>query len=532
MIAFSKFLAGLAFFLMGLRLFSANLNQLTGPGFRHLVVRFTRNNAMAGLSGIVLSLLTVGNAMITPLIAAGLQSVNAFTLHQSIYLIVWSRLGSCLFVYLAGFDIETLALFLVGVSGIVSALGKSRRFATFMMSIFALAMVLYGIQGIKDGAKVLLEMDWFTVVIAQALENPWIAFSAGWLFVVVSQSLFGALVLVLSAGIFNMQAALLFVYGAYLGETTIKAFCLAGFKHAFRQAMGVMVLFYLLAFLIGMLFFFLEEQFSLPQILVPYTHTNKVYLAHVNLGIHIIVVILLTLFAHKIESLLSGLSLGEKEDGELKVLSIPSEILDDPIITTDLISQEESRLLRQMPQYHDNLRSGKSLLRPSIQHRLHENLSKNFSIIRDAYRDLLNRSSYHQEISAHILEGIERQNLLTSLESNLYELSEVTDQFRLSFGSHKELAQRVLNFIEAIDFLLLSLIGIMESPKPEEIKMLDILTREHEDFKKIARSLFGPELTLEQEVYLIREMHLFESSTWLIKKLAKFSIARVKQEAA
>ena len=97
----AAFISGFAFFLVGLKLFSANLNQITSKRFRVLITRFTPNDWMAGLWGVLLSLLTAGNTILTPCITAGFKTVKAIDFRKSIQIVIWSRVGSCFFIYLA-----------------------------------------------------------------------------------------------------------------------------------------------------------------------------------------------------------------------------------------------------------------------------------------------------------------------------------------------------------------------------------------------------------------------------------------------
>ncbi|MCB1136938.1 MAG: Na/Pi cotransporter family protein [Chlamydiia bacterium] len=525
MISFAQFFAGFAFFLVGLKMFSTNLNQLTSLRFRKWITQFTPNNFIAAVWGVLLSILTAGNTYLTPFVCAGFQTVNALSLRRSIHMINWSRVGSCFYIYLAGFDIQIFILFLIGVAGTSFALSKPKRFSALMASVFALGLVLFGIQEIKDSTKIMVAFDWFNTIVAFANTHASVAFLAGLIFKIIAQSFFGALVVVLGlldTNIFGIQQALLFMYGVYLGEAVLKALYLPILKDAFKQAVCMLPIYYGIAFLLGIGDYIAESYFDLPLLgywAMKLSSSSKEFLAHVNFALHLLTALLITAFARPVESFLKSLA-SEGPGEHIRPVDIPSDVLDDPVITMEMISKEEMRLVRYLPAYHENLRSGKALIDDSMQEYLHDNLSRNFATIRSIYADLLHRGSYHSTISALILSSIERQNLLVNLENNLFDFSQTITSLQKASVDDPDLRMRFLNFVEALDVILLSLLDLMDDPDPFRIEVIDALTREREDLLKEVRDHFSERLSMDQRVRLIRLINLFESSIWIMKRLA------------
>lgn len=523
------FIAGFAFFLVGLKLFAANINQLTSDRFRIMMTRFTPNDWMAALWGIVLSLLTAGNTVLTPCIAAGFESVHAISFRKGIQIVIWSRVGACFFIYLAGFDIKLLVLLMMGCAGISFAINKPRKYVTMTSSIFNLGLVLYGIQLIKMSTKVLIKFRWFESIVEYTQLYPEIAFLAGFLFLIVAQSLFGTLVVALSfidSGIFQFDQALMFMYGSYLGEAVLKVFYLAAFKGVFRQMMSLLPIAYSVIFGVGFLTYVLENLLGVP-FLQSLAHANsssyKIELAHINFMIHLLSAVFLSLSISKIESFVYRWIPLEDEEGEkIKEVDIPSQILDDPVTSLEMMHREELRMVRYFPKYMEFVRSGESLKDPVVHHDLHKQLKNNLEVIRINYCNLLNRSHYHQAISAKILQGIERHNLTMSLEENVYQFCLKIDQLRESVAGSTKLEGKFLNFIEAMDTILLSMIDVLDAPKEEfYIDVLRQITENRDDYLSELQKHYSEDLSMQNQVDLKKVVNLFESSIWMVRKIAK-----------
>lgn len=531
--AAASFIAGFAFFLVGLKLFASNLNQLTSKRFREFITRFTDSGFLAGVSGIILSLFTAGNIVLTPCVAAGLVQVKAMTLRRSIQLVIWSRVGACFYIYLAGFSIKVFILFLIGITGITFAINKPKKLVTLAASMFSLGLVLFGIQEIKGSTKVLTHFDWFSDIIAYTALYPEIALLAGCLFLICTQSLFGSLVVALSfldSGVFNTQQALLFMYGVYLGEAILKLFYQAAFKGAFRQMMGLIPLMYFCVFAVAMVTHYTEAWLGIPLLEGPLGAISvdpKQHLAHVNLAITLITAICLTVALPWIESVIAKLGdEEEEEEAAIKDVDIPKQILDDPHMTMALIHMEERRLAEHLPEYMEQLRSGRSLSNPLGIDQLHQALSKNFNVINDTYSKLLNISSYDDKVSQRMLLGIELKNFLISLEDNLYEFSVTLDKLRNAVDD-SEMNEKILGFVEAIDVLVLTMIDVLSSQEAFYSEVLQGITAERSDFMKEVTEQYSRKLPLEQQADLVKLINLFESSVWVVKKISDLLVTTV-----
>ncbi len=523
----ATFIAGCAFFLVGLKSFAANLNQITSERFRALMTKFTPNDFIAGIWGVLLSLLTAGNTMLTPCITAGFESVKAITFRKGIQIVIWSRVGSTFFIYLAGFNIKLLVLTMLGLAGISFAVNRPKKYVNLASSVFYLGLVLYGIQLIKGSTKGLIHYPWFESIVHYAHEFPIIAFVAGFLFLMAAQSLFGVLVIALSfieTGVFGIEQALLFTYGAYLGEAVLKVCYLAAFKGVFRQIISLLPAIYLVAFLVGALTYFLDSVMGIPCIHAlskALASDDKRIMANVNLFVHLVTSLILSFNVVWLERIIKKTISGEVvEEKKLRPVEIPSQILDDALTTLALINKEELRFVEYFPEFMEHVRSGELATYPLLNAELHSELKTNLETLRGIYSKLLNRSQYKKEVSSKIIQGIERHNLTMSLEENLFKFCVLIEKLRKATESDAIISEKFLNFVEAMDTKLLSLIDVLREPEEEfNVTILRKITTVRDDLMKELREAYSTSLDDESKVDLLNLFNLFESSIWLIKKI-------------
>lgn len=531
MATFASFIAGFAFFLVGIKLFSANINQLTSKRFQSLVKRFTPNDYVAALWGIILSLITAGNTVLTPCITAGFESIKAINFRKAIQIVLWSRVGSCAFIYIAGFNIKVFILFMLGIAGLSFAFKRPRRYVSFASAIFDLGLILFGIQQIKSSTKLLVHYDWFEQMTLYAQDVPEAALVIGFLFLICAQSLFGGIVVALSfldSHIFNAEQATLFLYGAYLGEAILKILYLRAFKGIFKQVMSLLPLIYFVTFFVGISSYIFGHYFGLPSIeslAHDYAKDVKQEIAHINFAVHLISVLILSFGVLAVQSTVYFFLGKAEETEEDDLIHIPEEVLHDPVMTLSLIRKEQTVLIKKLPLFISQSRSTESLKDPLLHAQLHKKLHENLQILRDVFSDILHNRHHNPEISQSLVLGIEKHNLLISLEENLYEFVNSLDHLRVSTKDNSELCEKFLNFAEAMDATLLSMIDLFQNPKEEfNVKILEQITSSREEFMKKLREDYSSQLDINEKLQLIQLINLFETNVWIIHKIARIAV--------
>ncbi len=531
----ASFIAGFALFLVGIKLFTANLNQITTARFRLFIARFTPNDWLAGLWGIILSLFTAGNTFLTPCVAGGLTKVNALSLRKASQIVIWSRVGACFYIFLAGFDIKIAILFTLGISGISFVSNTPKSLSTFAASIFNLGLVLFGIQLIKSSTSFFVDLPWFNTVMNYTQQYPIIMFFAGAIFLLSSQSLFGALVVAVSflnSEIFTMSQALIFVFGLYFAEGILKIFYMAAFKDTFKQVIALFPIIYFLIFLIGVFLYLIENTFHIPLLQAfarLISSDPKIQLATINLTLHIITSIIMSYNIATIQKkFLYKIYKKTTTEGFIEPLEIPSQVLETPTTTLDLIEKDLIRLGIHFSDYMENIRSGKSLTNTMIHNTLHSMLQMNFEATHSIFSKLLSRNNYHPRISSLILTKLESHNAISSLEDGVYQFAIMIDKIRLNH-THDIVNRELMNFVEAMDTLLMSLIDILENPEERfNEKIILEITEQRDDIMKNIRNHYALDLGATERSNLIGLISFFEKNIWLINKISKLELEAVK----
>jgi phosphate:Na+ symporter len=523
----ANFLAGFAFFLVGMNAFTASLNQLISERFRDIMTRFTPNGFAAAIWGILMNIFTAGSTVLTPIISGGLVSAEAISLRHSIIMIVWGRIGFCAYIYLASFNIKLAIMLVIGGAGISYAIERPKDYRIFMSSVFYLCLMLLGIFYITDGTASMTQAPWFKAIIDQTRNYPALAFLSGGLFLFLSQSAFGTMLIATSmfaTRTFDSSQTILFLYGCYFGECILEYLYRLPFRGIFKQILTLMPLFFVCATTISLLDLLITYVFKIQIIHYLSSLLSKnqnFYVANTNLLVHLITASLFTLLIIPVEKLINWMS--PEADGTLiQAFSLPKEMLEDPITTLFLIRREDTRTIRYLPKYMEAIRLEKVDADPEYLDKLHKQISSNLEEVGNTLSNLLNRHEYGKHISHRIYRRIENQTLLESLNENLYEQCVLVKMIREAEEKEGKDTHEILAFTNAIEAVVLSLVDFFTQTQDSfnQETILTITTSRQQMMNKIRDSYIG-NLSEDVQPEFIKLVNLFETSIWLIRRLAK-----------
>jgi Na+/phosphate symporter len=525
----ARFLAGFAFMLFGLKLFSLNINQLTSHRFRKLVTRFTPNAFFAMCWGTILSILTAGKAILTPCIAGALLSFQAITIEKASLMVIWSCVGSTFFVYIAGYKLKTFILMIIGIFGLGYVFNKPKGWKTSLACVFSLGLILLGIQEIKESAITLIQLPILQSAIDTTKAYPIIALLAGAAISFCIQNVFGTLVIGISlvdTGALELEQAMLYTYGAYFGEGTAKFLYLPAFSTVYKRLIILLPAFYLLTFFIGVSSHFIERYWEIPlyyQFVNNLTDDPKRFFAHFNLALQLTTGIIFSLGLPLIVCLIKKIGAKHADIDVVKPLEIPQPVLEDPDLTLMLVKKEEIRLFQYVPKYFENVRSGVSLENPDLHESLHEQLTENFHKLHEIYSGLLNENSYDPSIGDEILRSIELQEFVNSLESNIYLFSLEIDVLLKLTKDRPQLSDIILRFVEALDVIILTMLESLKHPEKNNLDALNKITSERGEILESIRNKFSKDLNAAEQSSLRKIVNLFESSIWIASKISSLA---------
>ncbi len=270
-----SFGAGLAFFLLAMRLVEESLKLLSGRTFKRLLYRFTGRPALSVLGGIISTAALQSSSVVTLMVLA-FVGAGVMEMRNALGVVFGANLGTTFtgwIVSLLGFKLQVSALAypLATIGGIGVLLARKETFFSRLAGfLVALGLLFVGLDLMKSGMSSLAE-----TLPLESLRghNLLVYFLVGLVLTALIQSSSATMMITLTAlhsGIIELHAAAALVIGADLGTTITSVLASLGETAVKKQVALAHVLFNLvtdslallfLPFLLeGLLFVFSPEQ--------------------------------------------------------------------------------------------------------------------------------------------------------------------------------------------------------------------------------------------------------------------------------
>ena len=453
---FAGIAGGLGLFIAGMWLLTENLQTLASRRLRRSASRWTTNRFSALLWGVLAGGTTQSMTALTFIVVSILRS-GLIATRGALALILGGCVGASFLVVIVTFDIQIVALYVLGLSGTVIASERLSRYRPIAASFLGGAMLVLGLLLLKDAAAPLAQQPWFRDMLEGTGNSLVLAFLVAALLTAILQSANAVCVFGISlatVGVISVDQAIMVIYGTCLGSSAILYLLSAGLTGRSRQVAMYMVLYDALACGVLVPLLYCELQFEIPLmkaliLAVDLDMDQQLALVYVLISVLPLPVMLVGLGWSA--SLLERLWPSSQAD----VLSKPRFIHDHASVDVDtslpLVDLEQRRVVKNLSQYFEAVRQGSSI-----------------EPLRDASRKLLSDiGEFLEDLQAfHPAQGAEdrnsmrnRQKLLAWLEDALGVLCETLaerparsalDQFRTTIR-------------ESVDSVLLSLVDAMES---------------------------------------------------------------------
>lgn len=236
-------LAGVAFFLMAMKLMEEALRQLAGRRFKLFLKNKTDNKLKAIGGGAVVSGLLQSSSVVN-LLVLSMAGASVLKMENALALILGSNLGTTVSSWLMAalgfqYNINSIVLPVAGITGIsIAFLKTNSRWYLWFRIIFSLAFLLIALSFIKTGME-----GWIGQTNLSAFNGyPLIIFLLlGVVLTTIVQSSSATMALALSALYTNaitLPVAMAFVLGAEIG-TTLKLFLAASKGPAVKKRVAL-----------------------------------------------------------------------------------------------------------------------------------------------------------------------------------------------------------------------------------------------------------------------------------------------------
>ena len=249
---------GVGLFLLGMWLMTDGLKLAAGPALERILARSTGTRLKGLASGVLITAVVQSSSAVT-IATIGFVNAGLLTLGQALWVLFGTNVGTTMTGWLVAivgvdFNIEALALPMIGMGMLLHFTGEGRQRGALGMTLAGFGVLFLGIDVLKDtftdlGSQMALPGGSGVFGVLAHL-------GAGALLTVLMQSSSAALAVALTAaqgGLLDINDAAAVVIGANIG-TTIKAMLAAlGATSNARRAAAAHVLFNLLTGAVALL---------------------------------------------------------------------------------------------------------------------------------------------------------------------------------------------------------------------------------------------------------------------------------------
>lgn len=234
---FALLVGGVALFLYGMMIASNSLEKLMSGRITGLLTHLSKNPFLAIVSGVSLTTLLQSSGAVTSMLV-GLGSARVITLRQVMGVIIGAAIGSTITVQIISLDISSFALPLFTIAFFVYFQAKKPTIRNICLVLMGFGLLFMGMKTISLSAHHFAENPLLGEFFESIRENPIYSFLIAMIFCALVQS--SAVTIGLAMGLFSAGAisffdAMIWVYGANIGTTSVALIAAAGGNYIGRQ---------------------------------------------------------------------------------------------------------------------------------------------------------------------------------------------------------------------------------------------------------------------------------------------------------
>lgn len=229
--------SGIALFLFGMHLASSNLEKLMAGRITGLLNRLSQSKFLAILSGVVLTTFMQSSGAVTSMLV-GLGSAKVITLRQVMGVIIGTAIGSTLTVQFISLDLGSYALPVFAIAFAVYFKSKKSIFKYMAQVFMGFGLLFLGLNMISTSAHHFAENPLLTDLFQSLRDNPGYSLLISIIFCATVQSsavTIGLAMTLASVKVITFYDAMLWVYGANIGTTSVALIAAAGSNYVGRQ---------------------------------------------------------------------------------------------------------------------------------------------------------------------------------------------------------------------------------------------------------------------------------------------------------
>jgi len=513
-----ELLAGLGLFFAGVKMVGSSLKQMTSRRFRKLVSLWAANSFVASLLGIAIILVTQSTSAVTFIIVS-LISSGLLTVRKALPMIIWANGGCAILVLIVMLDINPVILLVLGAAGVCLYLEKPEKYHSAVSALFGLGLLFYGLNFIKAGAAPIAEMDWLFTYLHDSRHAYIFSFVLGAFlsFIVQSSAAVSVVAIAMTqAGMFTVNETMLIIYGTNLGSSLTVWLLSASLKGTTRQLAMAQVFFNIAGCFLFLILFLAEIVFQIPLVkhfVLSISSQIEQQMAYVYFLFNFCTAVILSFAITPLSGLLARFWPPTAQEDRSKLKYLHERAIEDPETAMDLVSKEQLRMLSLAEELMPELRNRTaSTIAP-----VHQSFVALSGEVGSFLTDLADKDM-GSRTSEHLLNLLNRQDLLVSIEENIYLLTKNLQEAIQSSA----LAPLADNLLEGLDTILLTSIGAMESGG-SDLQILTTITGDRSRMMEEVRHQYlnnEERLDAKEKSALLYITNLFERIVWLSGRLA------------
>lgn len=448
-------LGGVGLLFIGMWYLAENLKVLAGQRLRTLASRLA-NNRFAGFGwGTLAGAITQSSPAVTFITISMLRS-GLISSRQAYPIALGAQLGVGLILFIVTVDIRVVALFGLGVGGIIITRLNRDGYRELGGMLFGVAALLFGLVMIKESAAPLSEQSWFRAGLEISTRSLILSLVLGALLTFIVQALVPVVAFgigLAAAQVVGVEQVLMYIYGSYVGLGISVLVLSANLRGTARQ-LGMFWAFQcFFSVAIMVLLLYVEVYIEVPLVVAAVTALDiglgpQMALAVILFGMPSRLVVLAA--PNWTMKLFSRFWPASTEEERSQPQFIHDQAIDDVETALDLAHLEQRRVLGMYSDYMNMARTAQPIgnLRNSVQ-ALNDRI--------DEFLDALARRNPGQRVERHNA-VLSRQKLITWLDEQFAAVPEFLQQL----PEDPELDAFQMSIVEGTDAAFLIFLDALE----------------------------------------------------------------------
>lgn len=540
-----KGVGGLGIFLLGMKYMSEGMQAMAGSKLRQLIHAATKNRFVACGLGIIITCI-IQSSSVTTVMVVGFVNSGLMSLTQGIGVIIGANIGTTVTGWLLALNIAQYGLPILGVAAVVFVFARKDKIRFSTMTVMGIGMIFFGLTLMSDGFKTIRDVPefigWFSVFTADSFAGILKCALAGAILTTIVQSSSASLGITIglgSAGVISFHTAAALILGVNIG-TTITAFLASlgagtnakrtAYAHIVFNVVGALYIITLFPYYMKIIEYLIGGD---PGLMVmvdgqeTYPHIIK-GIALTHSGFNIVNCLLLIPFVPSFARLLTRLipeTVRPKDKEVERIKYLLEEAVAMPHTALELAEKEQSGQVKKLIAFVDCYRQLDDLKKAKKTVNIEDIHESNRVILRYIQTFLKNlmKRDISFDLSEQLLNIMNRNHLIVSLEKSVYTLISVLENFRSAAAS-----TLTTGIIESTETIIMVTCDALEHNDPQDREILLTITAGRgETMKKIRNTyLSGQEhLSPDDKSHILEITNLFERIVWLCNSLGSFLAA-------